>query len=160
MSGTIIVSIEWDGIYGPYGSKDIQKILENHYNSHFKVHWVNSETNQPKKLAYSVGEASKLLGISAAKLYSLLYQKQIPSIQYGKRWLIPKVALEKQLGGSIEQEQELLMNEIERASLVTTAKEALKLYDLLRGMLEILVKHLTDQKRKIQLKRAEEQDEC
>jgi excisionase family DNA binding protein len=145
----IIVTIEWEGLNGPSGPQDIQKLLESHYKSNFKVHRVNLETNQPpEKLVYSVSEASAALGISKAALYSLLYQKQIPGVQWGKRWLISKVAIEKQLGGTIEQKEKQLINEIERASLVATAEEALKHYELLHGKLEMLVKHLSNEKSK------------
>ncbi len=41
----ITVTIEWEGMYGPNGPKDIHKTLETHYNNHFKVHRVNLETN-------------------------------------------------------------------------------------------------------------------
>jgi excisionase family DNA binding protein len=143
----MVISIEWEGTTGPWGPQDIQKMLESQYKSHFRVYRVNLETNEPpEKLVYSVSEASTLLGISKAAIYSLLYQKQIPGVQWGKRWLISKVAIEKQLGVTIEQKKKLLMNEIERASLVATAEEALKLYELLHGKLELLVKHLSDEK--------------
>jgi excisionase family DNA binding protein len=141
---TITVTISWETGPGPTGPQEIQKLLESHYNNHFKVHRVNLDTNKmPEKLTYSVSEAAAILGISKAKLYSLLYQKQIPSIQYGKRWIIPKVGLEKQLGGSIEQKEQQILNEIERANLVATAEEAIKLYELLHGKLQLLVKHLS-----------------
>jgi len=68
----ITVTIEWEGMNGPNGPKDIQKILETHYKNHFKVHRVNLETNKlPEKLTYSVAEAAAILGISKATLYSL-----------------------------------------------------------------------------------------
>jgi excisionase family DNA binding protein len=140
----ITVTIEWESLNGPSGPQDIQKLLESQYKSHFKVHRVNLDTNKaPEKLTYSVPEAAALLGISKANLYSLLYQKQIPSIRYGRRWIIPKIALEKKLGGTIEQKEKQLINEIDRAGLVATAEEALKLYDLLRGKLTVLVKNLS-----------------
>lgn len=138
------VTISWEGLKGPYGPQDIQKILETHYKNKFKVHRVNLEdVKAPEKLVYSVSEASQLLGISKAALYSLLYQKQIPGVQWGKRWLIPKVAIEKQLGGSVAEREKSLIDPVERADFLATADEVLKLYDLLRGKLTSLVKNLS-----------------
>jgi excisionase family DNA binding protein len=140
----IAVSIEWDGLYGPRGPHDIKELLESRYKSKFKVHWLNTQKDDNfQKLTYTPSEVAKLLGISKTAIYSLVYQKQIPAINYGKRWLIPKQAIEKLLGETIEQTKIQMMNEIERATLVTTTEEALKLYDLLKSKLELLVKHLS-----------------
>jgi len=54
--------------------------------------------NQPgKSLVYSVTEAMKLLGISRASAYNLIQTRQIPFLRFGKRILIPRVALLKML---------------------------------------------------------------
>lgn len=134
----ITVTIEWEGYPGPYGSQDVQKILEANYKNHFKVHRVNLVENKPEKLVYSVPEAAKLLGVSTGNLYRLVDQKQIPGVRIGKRWLISKVALEKHLGAPIGQKEQSILNSIDRADLLATTDEALKLYDLLRGKLKTL----------------------
>ena len=137
----MIVTIEWEG-HGPYGPQEVKRILESHYKNRLTVRRLNLETNKPEKLAYTAKEAASLLGISSGTIYSLIYQKEIPAIHYGKRWIIPKAALEKQLGGSILQEKGDFINEVERADLLATADEALKLYDLLRSKLTLLTKNL------------------
>ena len=98
--------------------------------------------DKPEKLAYTAKEVASLLGISSATVYSLIYQKQIPAIHYGKRWIIPKAGLEKQLGGGVLQKEREFINEVERADLLATTDEALKLYDVLRGKLTLLMKNL------------------
>ena len=62
---------------------------------------MSSKTNTPvqqgKSLVFSVSEAAKLLGISRGTAYSLVQTGQIPCIKWGKRMLIPRVALMKML---------------------------------------------------------------
>jgi len=50
-----------------------------------------------KSLAFSASEVAKLLGISKNIVYEAIYTGQIPSIRWGKRILIPRVALMKML---------------------------------------------------------------
>jgi excisionase family DNA binding protein len=50
-----------------------------------------------KRLCITVPEAAEMLGISRNFAYELVKQKQLPVIRFGKRLLIPKVALEKML---------------------------------------------------------------
>lgn len=140
----MIVSIEWEGL-GPRGPKEIREVLESHYKQNITVRCLDLEAvKQPEKLAYNVNETASLLGISKTTVYALINQKQIPSIQYGKRLIIPKAALEKQLGGDIQQNKREYISKMERAELLAIADEALKLYDLLRGKLIGLVKHLKE----------------
>lgn len=47
----------------------------------------------------TVEEAAKALGISRATAYEAVSRGEIPAIRIGRRILIPKVALEKLLGG-------------------------------------------------------------
>ena len=49
------------------------------------------------RLCIKVPEAAKMLGISRNFAYELVKQKQLPVIKFGKRLLIPRVALEKML---------------------------------------------------------------
>ena len=50
-----------------------------------------------KRLCLTVPEAAELLGISRNFAYELVKQGQLPVIRFGKRLLIPRVALEKML---------------------------------------------------------------
>ncbi len=62
-----------------------------------------SEQNE-KSLVFSVSEAARLLGVSKNTVYEATRTGQIPSIKWGKRILIPKVALMKMLeeAGSVK----------------------------------------------------------
>ena len=138
----MILTVEWEGL-GPYGPKEIEDLLCTHYKKRLRVRRLHIEEGKPEKLVYSVPEAASLLGISKAKLYSLVYQKEIPAVQYGKRWLIPKAQLEKQFGESVPKKETEYINEAEKADLLATADEALKLYDILRNKINKLVKDLS-----------------
>lgn len=48
-----------------------------------------------EKLVYSIREAAEVLGVSKSYLYLLVKQKEIPSLQLGKRRVIPKSYLEQ-----------------------------------------------------------------
>lgn len=48
-----------------------------------------------EKLVYSIREAAEVLGVSKSYLYLLVKQKEIPSLQLGKRRVIPKTYLEQ-----------------------------------------------------------------
>ena len=50
-----------------------------------------------KRLCITVTEAAAMLGISRNFAYELVKQKKLPVIQFGKRLLIPRVALERML---------------------------------------------------------------
>jgi len=52
---------------------------------------------EEQRLCISVPEAARMLGVSRNFCYELVKQKQIPVIRFGKRILIPKIALEKLL---------------------------------------------------------------
>jgi len=57
----------------------------------------NTSDQQGKSLVFSVVEAAQLLGISRPTAYTLVNTGQIPCIRYGRRLLIPRVALMKML---------------------------------------------------------------
>jgi len=57
----------------------------------------NTSDQQGKSLVFSVSEAAELLGISRPTAYTLVNTGQIPCIRYGRRLLIPRVALMKML---------------------------------------------------------------
>jgi excisionase family DNA binding protein len=50
-----------------------------------------------KRLCISVPEAAERLGISRNFAYELVKRGELPSIKFGKRKLIPKIALDKKL---------------------------------------------------------------
>ena len=50
-----------------------------------------------KRLCITVPEAAEMLGLSRNFAYELVKQKQLPVIKFGKRLLIPRIALEKML---------------------------------------------------------------
>jgi len=50
-----------------------------------------------KRLCITVPEAAEMLGISRNFAYDLVKQKQLPVVKFGKRLLIPRLALEKML---------------------------------------------------------------
>jgi excisionase family DNA binding protein len=54
-------------------------------------------TTKPKRLTMTVGEAAKRLGIGRNGAYEAARNGQIPTIQIGKRILVPVVALEQKL---------------------------------------------------------------
>jgi len=62
---------------------------------------LSSRINLPeqggKSLAFSASEVAKLLGVSKNTVYEATHKGQIPSIRWGKRILIPRVALTKML---------------------------------------------------------------
>ena len=50
-----------------------------------------------KRLCITVPEAAAMLGISRNFAYELVKQKKLPVVEFGKRKLIPRAALEKML---------------------------------------------------------------
>lgn len=50
-----------------------------------------------KRLCIRVPEAAEMLGISRNFAYELVKRGELPSIRFGKRIVIPKIALEKRL---------------------------------------------------------------
>jgi excisionase family DNA binding protein len=59
---------------------------------------VGKAYDQERGLVFSVREAAELMGISRNLLYSLIHTGQIPCVKWGKRILIPRIALLKMLG--------------------------------------------------------------
>ena len=49
------------------------------------------------KLAYSVGEAAKALGVSDDVMYELVHRADFPKIRIGRRFIIPAAQLEEWL---------------------------------------------------------------
>ena len=52
-----------------------------------------------EKLAYSVPEASRLLGLSPRHGYELCRRGELPALRLGGRWIIPRGRLEEMLAG-------------------------------------------------------------
>jgi excisionase family DNA binding protein len=55
-----------------------------------------------KRLCITVPEAAELLGISRNFAYELVKRGELPSRRFGKRILIPRVALEKMLEKGVQ----------------------------------------------------------
>lgn len=53
-----------------------------------------------ERLAFSVEEARKLLGLGRGSMYEAVRIGQIPSIRIGRRILIPRVAIEQLLANT------------------------------------------------------------
>jgi len=79
--------------------KEKEKAIKMEYNeiNHNKeiLSYINTATQQNEKLAFTVTEAAKLIGLSRNSTYDAVRRGQIPSIRMGKRILIPKIALER-----------------------------------------------------------------
>ena len=58
---------------------------------------VGSRVSISERLCLSVPEAAALLGISRNLAYEMAKQGQLPIIKFGRRLLVPKVALGKML---------------------------------------------------------------
>lgn len=54
-----------------------------------------------EKLVYTVKETANILNIGMNKAYELIEQKQIPVVRVGRKFLVPKQALEKWLLNSV-----------------------------------------------------------
>ena len=50
-----------------------------------------------KRLCITVPEAAEMLGLSRNFTYELVRQGELPVVKFGKRLLIPRIALEKRL---------------------------------------------------------------
>ena len=50
---------------------------------------------------YSIEEAARLLGIARNSAYEAAKRREIPTIKIGRRLLVPKVALDRLLSGSV-----------------------------------------------------------
>lgn len=50
-----------------------------------------------ERLTYTVEEVARMLGISRLSAYQAVHKGEIPSIKIGRRFLIPKRALERLL---------------------------------------------------------------
>ena len=56
-----------------------------------------------RRLCVTVPEAAEMMGISRNFAYQLVKEGKLPSLRFGKRILIPRVALEKMLERGIPQ---------------------------------------------------------
>lgn len=57
------------------------------------------QTQDRDRLAMSVEEASRALGISKSLGYELVASGQLPSVRLGRRIVVPRAALERMLTG-------------------------------------------------------------
>lgn len=63
-----------------------------------------------EKIILTADETAKLLGIGMNKMYELLVSGEVPSRRIGRKYLIPRLALESWLIGDNQREE----NKIER----------------------------------------------
>ena len=52
----------------------------------------------PERATFSIKEGAKILGVGRNQVYAAVHNGELPSIKVGKRFLIPRAALEKLLG--------------------------------------------------------------
>jgi excisionase family DNA binding protein len=57
--------------------------------------------NEPR-LTLTVGEAARLLRLSRAFTYELVAQGDLPSLRFGRRVVIPRIAIERILNDSVD----------------------------------------------------------
>lgn len=57
--------------------------------------------NEPR-LTLTVGEAAKLLRLSRAFTYELVARGELPSLRFGRRVVIPSIAIERILNDSVD----------------------------------------------------------
>jgi excisionase family DNA binding protein len=53
-----------------------------------------AETNTPKRETLTVLEAAQVLGIGRSRTYAAVQSGELPARKLGKKWLIPRVALD------------------------------------------------------------------
>ena len=58
----------------------------------------NHEVNDMENEVLTAKEASKVLKISLGQVYEGCARREIPSVRVGRRWLIPRAALDHWLG--------------------------------------------------------------
>jgi len=63
---------------------------------------MDTKENTNEKIAYSVNEVAKLLGISPATCYEHCTRGTLPTIKFGRRILIPKAAFDRFLNAKLE----------------------------------------------------------
>lgn len=56
-----------------------------------------AKEQEPKRLAYSIKEASELLGLSKSRLYEMVQFDEIPYMRVGGKILLPKKEFESWL---------------------------------------------------------------
>lgn len=57
--------------------------------------------------AFDANGASKYIGISLPKLYELIYSTDFPAFRVGRRWVIPKDALDAWLARQAQERAQL-----------------------------------------------------
>lgn len=51
----------------------------------------------PERVTWTIEEAAKLLGVSRAAAYDAARRGDIPTLRFGRRWVVPRHALEEML---------------------------------------------------------------
>jgi excisionase family DNA binding protein len=58
---------------------------------------MTKKKSSSRRATFSVDEAAKYLGLGRVATYEAVRKGEIPAVRVGKRWLVPKAALEKML---------------------------------------------------------------
>jgi excisionase family DNA binding protein len=58
--------------------------------------------SSPERLTLTIEEAAKRLGIGRNQAYEAARRGDIPTLQIGRRWLVPAAALERMLNGGAD----------------------------------------------------------
>ena len=56
------------------------------------------ETSRPNRMAHSMDDAARLLGVSRRQVYRLLAAGRLRTVTLGRRRVVPQAALEELLG--------------------------------------------------------------
>ena len=67
-----------------------------------------SHSAESVRMTVSVTEASAILGISRSLAYELIAKRELPSIRFGRRVLVPVSALERLVGSTTSADQALV----------------------------------------------------
>ena len=65
-----------------------------------------------RKVALSITEVSELLGVSRPVVHQLIHQPDFPSFRIGKRYVIPKSALEEWVSLQVKEKMDLLRSKV------------------------------------------------
>lgn len=71
-----------------------------------RTHQVSCLRESDEPLTLSVEAAARILGLSRTLAYEAVRTGQIPSIRFGKRIVVPRVALERMLSGADKRSSE------------------------------------------------------
>ena len=65
---------------------------------------------QVERITITVDEAAELLGISRALAYNMAHTGKLPALRFGRRFVIPKKAVEAMLESTAAKATELILS--------------------------------------------------